>query len=106
MRNDIVQLSDSSNPSVRLLKALMVLNRPSMQMLAGMSGMNASAVKRQLVVLRTQFGCVIPFDRTEKAADGRIGSYQLESTGIFDKRELTRLVRAEAVAAANGAKNV
>ena len=105
MRNDVVQLTDSTNPSVKLLKALMVLNRPSMQMLAGMSGMNTSAVKRQLAVLRTQFGCVIPFTRTEKAADGRIGCYQLESTGIFDRRELTRLVRAETLAAANGVKN-
>jgi hypothetical protein len=77
---------------LNVLYYLLTLKNPSLQMLEKATGCSKQTLRRHFKTLCSQYGVKVHFERSQRAADGGIGIYVLEDTGVFDSVKVVNLV--------------
>lgn len=77
---------------LNVLYYLLTLKNPSLQMLEKATGCSKPTLRRHFKTLCSQYGVKVHFERSQRAADGGIGIYVLEDTGVFDSVKVVNLV--------------
>lgn len=77
-------MSTKSEAVLVVLYSLLTLKNPSLQMLANATGYSKQTIRRYLKTLSNAYGVQLHFQRNQRAADGGIGIYVLDDTGVFD----------------------
>ncbi len=80
---------------VDVLYCLLTLKNPSLQMLEKATGCSKQTLRRHFKTLAQQYGVKLHFERSQRAADGGIGTYVLEDTGVFDSVKVVNLVNSQ-----------
>ena len=75
-----------------VLYYLLTLKNPSLQMLEKQTGCSKQTLRRHFKRLNLQYGVQLKFERSQRAADGGIGTYVLEDTGVFDSVKVVNLI--------------
>ena len=73
-----------------IIRAIDTLERPTLQDIAGETGIPAGSVKRQLTSIRQEFKGKIFFIRDPGSPEGANGYYALEGWGILDRDAFLR----------------
>lgn len=97
---------------LKVLAALVRMNRPSIRSIAEDVGISESAAKRAMISLRDHWGVKWSFQRGVRALDGGTGSYRVDDLGPFSERGLIQCLSvkkdadAPAPASAAGQKKI